>query len=439
MKTTISLLLASFVFAALSDDASAQGFDPWVKSKIDAALAARHALLDARRVGENSKGADKQRETPAGDDRSTALVDQSSATDFVSAAVNLATVLPATSQLASSAAPSSAASSGGSQTVTTSVYALAAALNTTAPTNPEFYKNHVAARRVSFTVGTASSDPKKDNTEKAGGVVGAKFLILNGRELYRSDNLAQIDGVEKQLASETLADIALKNRIQQLLFLAIHPDLAVGGVPNEDPFKAFVLSALSEQTFPKTLAAAGADALKRIDAEILARLDAFAALQQKIDDAYDHIRGALQVALVYTGTLRPESGYDRHRAELALDYGFTTRLNWTLNGSVDYLNKKSEKGLTSGRIATNFTGDVTRTSDARRRLPVRLSFSGQVAWASAQPTSKEYQATLTVPLSDGIDLPIVYRFSNATSQTAGGKEAKLGLTVDLGRLIQSAK
>ena len=85
------------------------------------------------------------------------------------------------------------------------------------------------------------------------------------------------------------------------------------------------------------------------------------------------------------------------------------------------------------------TGDVTRTSDARGRLPVRLSFSGQVAWASAQPTSKEFQATLTVPLSGGIDLPIVYRFSNATPQTTGGAEARLGLTVDVERLIQSAK
>src|SRR5438067_2903120 len=58
------------------------------------------AVLDKDEVGKNGKGVDRQKESPSSDSRSTSLVDQSSATDFISVAASLIpvakTLTPAT-------------------------------------------------------------------------------------------------------------------------------------------------------------------------------------------------------------------------------------------------------------------------------------------------------------------------------------------------------
>jgi hypothetical protein len=101
--------------------AAAQTFDQWFDTRVD------HAVSVAT-VAENSTGAERQREAPS-DPRSTSLVDQTSSTDFVAAAVNLATVIdPRVAALTGSSATGAGT---GSQVVTTSVYALLAGLNAT--------------------------------------------------------------------------------------------------------------------------------------------------------------------------------------------------------------------------------------------------------------------------------------------------------------------
>jgi hypothetical protein len=430
----LRLLIVAGCLAASGRTASAQTFDRWFEDRVQ-------AMLDARTIGENGKGADKQRGAPASDTRSTSLVDASSSTDFVSAAVNLARLVPAASALASAVSPASGTeANGGSEVVTTSVYALIAGLSSTAPTDPAFYKAHVDARRGSLTVGTTTSDLFKDNTDRPGAVVGGKVVLWNGRDLYRPQNLAVIDTVQGALRRRTVASAVLKDRIQRLFFLTIQDQK--GSAVDEAAFVRFIAAApspFSDQEFPNTLRAAGPDAVKRVDSEILAAISTFAEWRDVVEQAYDKIRSALQIAIVYVGVVRSEQGYNDHRGEIALDYGMTDRLNWTLNGSVDVRNKKAFGTSTNWRVATEFTGDLSRVSQSWGRSPLRLSFSAEVKRIPRGSIARHGQAALTIPIASGLDLPIVYRIGNATSETPGGSEARISLSVDLLRLLQAGK
>jgi hypothetical protein len=404
--------------------ANAQSFDVWFDKKIS-------DMLDAQQVGQNGKGADKQRESPAGDVRSTSLVDQTSATDFVSLALNLA-----------AAGRSASAPASGSQTVTASLYALLAGLNGNAPTDPRFYADHVDARRASFTVGTAASDPGTDNSEAAATIVGGKLLLVNGRELYRRDNLARIRAVQDALSHATAAGAVLKRRIQEILFLALHASDGAGvkadGSIDPLAFATFLLS-MSATGFPTVLSTVGPDAMKQIDAEIRNALPVFASLHDAVLHTYDQIQKAAQLAVIYTATVRTAGGFNKHRAAIAYDYGLSPRVTWTANGSVDYVDKKAFGSSTSGRVATEFIGDLTSSGEGWSRAPIRLSFSGEVTWAPAESTTARVQTKLTIPLAMGFDLPIAYQYGKPDTQSANGSEARVGLSVDLSRLMQSAR
>ncbi len=129
---------------------------------------------------------------------STSLVDQSSATDFVSIAASLIPVGPTLGQ--SGASQSSGQSGTGSGTATASIYALLAGFNHIGPTDPRFYREHVNSRRITFTIGTATSTQAENNSTTPATVYGAKLLLINSRELYTTGNLNRIRVVQTRRA-----------------------------------------------------------------------------------------------------------------------------------------------------------------------------------------------------------------------------------------------
>jgi hypothetical protein len=182
------------------------------------------------------------------------------------------------------------------------------------------------------------------------------------------------------------------------------------------------------------------DHLKKIDAEILNALPVFASLHDTVLHTYDQIQKAAQLAVIYTATIRTAGGFNKHRAAIAYDYGLSPRVTWTANCSVDYVDKKAfGSSSTSGRVATEFIGDVTSSGEGWSRAPIRLSFSGEVKWASDESTTARVQTKLTIPLTAGFDLPIAYQYGKPDAQSASGSEARVGLSVDLSRLLQSTR
>jgi hypothetical protein len=402
MKFEIILIVYLLLSPALGRAQNVR-FDDWFAARVETAL-------ERARVGENGKGASRQRETPSGDGRSTSLVDQSSASDFVSAAVNLI--------------PAGGVANSGSGAVTASAYSLLAGLRAKALSDPEFYASHSGARQIFFTLGSAASNLEQDNTERLGLVVGVKYTLLNGRDLYSRSGRKLIDGVQKALTKRVAASTRLKDQVQQILFAACHGD----GMTFAD-FLLKYYSAMDELSAPP-------EVLRRIDALIVESSAAFEDYDSALRAAYDKVRNGKQLALSYQSITRADNGYNDHRAEVIYDHGLGHAMTWTSNAGVEIKDRK-QAGLFRGRrAATEFKAQLTRENESPfGRAPLTLSFGAEAKWLDGVPAQYTAQARLTVPLASGIEFPIVFRYANRRDlldQTA--QEARFGLVVDLGRL-----
>jgi hypothetical protein len=425
MNTRICALVLVIACCAPS---SAQTFDDWVGSQVDAVLA-------KQQVGENGKGVDRQRESPSTDPRSTSLVDQSSATDFLSVAANVIPVTPGLSQLIGPTGSSSTGTSAaGSTTVTASLYALLAAFNKVGPTDPKFYGQHTLSRRFSLTIGTAVSNQNIDNTDKPAVVYGGKVLLINQRELYTHKNLEAIKVIQKAVSAAAAKSFSLKAKIKEIMFAALRP----GG--DEKQREDFALTAFSEANFSTTLNALPPEALKQIQSLIESSIDPFLSERKTLEEKYDQISKGMQMSVSYTADIRDAQGNNGHRTELIFDYGLSDRINWTVNASGDYTDRKSAVDSKGGRFATSFQGDLTKANSAWGRTPLRLSFSGEAKWLSSQKPQYTFESKLSIPLVSGVDLPIVYRYANRIAQIdQTNSEARLGLSIDISRLAQTLK
>ena len=413
------------------------GVTGWIDKQID-------DLLDKQIVGQNGQGSDRQRESPSADSRSTSLVDQSSATDFFSVAANIIPVTPGLSQFVSSTGTSgNNGGAAGSTTATASLYALLAGLNKMNPTDPKFYAEHVFSRRFSFTVGTAASTLATDNTDTPATVYGAKVLLINARELYTKANLARIKQAQDANANAAKASAALKLQVKKLIFAALNPtSVDANGEPSDlDGFAAFISDHLaSDANFQATLSSLSTETKKRIQTLIENSLAAFSQERTVFEQKYDEISKAQQLSISYTADIRDTKGNNYHRVELIFDYGLSPRINWTVNASGDYTDRKTAPDSKGGRFATSFQGNLTQPDSAWGKNPITLAFSGEGKWQTGQKPQYTFESKLTIPLVPGVELPLAYRYANRIAQiNQTDSEARMGLSVDISRLAHAFK
>jgi hypothetical protein len=416
---------------------SEPGVNGWIDTEIE-------DLLDKQLVGQNGQGSDKQRESPSADSRSTSLVDQSSATDFFSVAANIIPVTPGLSQFVSSTGSSGNTSgAAGSTTATASLYALLAGLNKVNPTDPKFYAEHVFSRRFSFTIGTAASTLATDNTDTPATVYGAKVLLINARELYTKANLARIKQAQEANANAAKASAALKLQVKKLIFAALNPAFVdANGEPSDlDSFAAFINDHLaSDANFQTTLGSLSTETKKRIQTLIENSLATFSQERAVFQQKYDEISKAQQLSVSYTADIRDATGNNYHRVELIFDYGLSPRINWTVNASGDYTDRKTAPDSKGGRFATSFQGNLTRPDSAWGKPPITLTFSGEGKWQTGQRPQYTFESKLTIPLVPGVELPLAYRYANRIAQiNQTDSEARMGLSVDISRLAHAFK
>jgi hypothetical protein len=413
------------------------GVNGWIDKQID-------DLLDKQIVGQNGQGSDRQRESPSADSRSTSLVDQSSATDFFSVAANVIPVTPGLSQFVSSTGTSGNTSgAAGSTTATASLYALLAGLNKVNPTDPKFYAEHVSSRRFSFTVGTAASTLATDNTDTPATVYGAKVLLINARELYTKANLARIKQAQGANANAAKASAALKLEVKKLIFAALNPtSVDANGEPSDlDSFAAFIRDHLAgDANFQATLSSLSTETKKRIQTLIENSLAAFSQERTVFQEKYDEISKAQQLSISYTADIRDAKGNNYHRVEMIFDYGLSPRINWTVNASGDYTDRKTSSDSRGGRFATSFQGNLTQPDSAWGKNPITLTFSGEGKWQTGQKPQYTFESKLTIPLVPGVELPLAYRYANRIAQiNQTDSEARMGLAVDISRLAHAFK
>ncbi len=446
MKKLI-LLIAMLGAAPLYGQVALQN---WLTTRIEGKVAARETAVNKLEVETNSNRAIRQKDAPSADSRSTSLVDQSSATDFVSMALALT---PATSS-------SSANDTGGNGVVTATAYSLLALLNKTELTDPAFYKAHTMARQISFSLGSTASDQAKDNTTDSGTTIGFKYTFLNEREIYSKRNQMLLSKVQEQLSKSAAVEVKVRARVLALLVCAQNPNGITGvsavdlasfcesGVNKANPpgplntaIAPVALMANDTSQFTTLIESMPESVIKKVDSLIDANMESFGALRDIIDSTYDQIKQGRQLAFSATFINRPGQGTDDYRTSVVYDYGLSPSINWTVNASFDYRNRTNSFDSRGGRFATEFLGRLTDYGDGLwGHQPITISFSGEGKWLTQQLPQYSIQAKVTIPVGAGINVPIIYRWSKRIDLLdEQGKELKLGLSVDFGSLAQVLK
>jgi hypothetical protein len=417
-------LVFGFVLVALHLEAYAQTpqtFDTWFEEQVAALI--REASVDL-----NNNDPRRQREAPAADPNSTSLVDQSSASDFVSLALSVLR-----DQVGTIGSTTTGSTATGS--VTVSAYSLLALASRTDLTDPTFYKEHTGARRVYLTIGTAASTQAEDNTTKDATVLGVKYLLSNQRDLYARGNLEQLEMVQEALKKTALARAQAKDEVQRLIFTLAQPaEVRDDGTLNTETFAV----AFSDDNFPKLLALLTPAHLEQVRTLLKLRLQPFQLVRTALEAAHRGIRNRAQFAVAYTGKLRKDEGYNDHQFTIIYDHGLTDRLSWTVNAVGDVRDRRTSDNVHGARLAMEFLGQLTSPGDELwGRTPMTLSISGEAQARDSQKPTFTFQAKLTIPISTGIDLPVIYRFANRTpTSEETDPEARLGITIDTGRLAQ---
>jgi hypothetical protein len=173
----------------------------WINRQIDNKVS---ALINQ---GSNAN----QTETPSASSNSTSLVDQSSSSDLIGVGLNLA-------GLSGGDADGKDATS---VSVTTTAYALYAALQGADPLDPVFYNKHNKWRRLSFILGyDDEKDEEGDDAETTdrATIAGIKYLIINGRDATEKENEDDTGKIRNALFAATVEFGELNAAIRNFIF-----------------------------------------------------------------------------------------------------------------------------------------------------------------------------------------------------------------------------
>jgi hypothetical protein len=429
LRRAVGALLAVLALGAMQPRiASAQDKSPgdWIQDRL-------RALVEQRKTDLNSRAPEKQKDTSATTDSSTSLVDQSAASDFVSLAMGF---VPLDKNDGSPDDKPKAT------TMTVSAYSLLVWAKGKELTDPESYKKYTNWRRFYITLGTAESSKDTDNSEDLATVVGAKWLIMNSRDIYSGchfDNVGKAtntDGCAIEKVQEQVSKVApvlsnLINAVNRILFEA-------QGGGSQAVFDKFVLDNSPPAEFTKLINNVSPDVKKQIDQALTSALPVFQGMMDTIQKEYDSKRKGQQMALSGTATLRGAAGNDDYRAQFIYDHGLNKAMTLTINASGDYKDRKAAGGdVRTARFAMELLGTIGGSEKLWGRSQATLAVSSEGKWAAGAKPTLTGQVKLTIPLATGIDFPIVYRYANRTVVAdKGDAEARMGLSVDIGRLVK---
>jgi hypothetical protein len=450
--------------------AQVNDFNNWLNNRIEERI---KAVAQAR-IDQNSNV--NQTEAPSISDNSTSLVDQSSSSDLIGVALNLAGLGGGTNN---------ANPDKNSAAVTATAYSLYSAFRGEQPLDPSFYNRHRNWRRLSFTLGfeknqtDAQGQPVEDTT-----IAGAKFLIIAGRDAARNpkelttvyqylkaaavslarlnreirdavlfkdpalrNKLRIVEEVRAYANSPAASQVLAANRLQELQNLVTQP-VEIWFDPEETDkarlnARKVILDFIENKYFdqaglPLLLAALDEDALKQIDQLIDARLDAFTNLNNASRRAIEKIRRAPQFSLSFQSKQR-KAGIDEYTGEAIFDYGVHDRVNLTLNGGYFYKNSRIIGGdLRGANFAGQLQFQMTPEKSLAGRSPLYFFLASEGNWASGVPFTYKLQGKVKVPLMDGIDFPISLTYANRTNLIdERDVRGQFGFTFDTAKLLRA--
>jgi hypothetical protein len=442
-------------------------FNDWLSNRIDERIKSSTQARIDQRSNVN------QTEAPALSDSSTSLVDQSSASDLIGVALNLAGLTKSSND---SNEKTSAA-------VTATAYSLYSTFRGEEPLDPTFYNNHRDWRRLSFTLGfekgqATAASPNADDTT----IAGAKYLLIAHRDasyhqkelntVYENIKAAAVSFA--QLSKEVkvyllFSDPTLRNKLRiaddvrffmktQIESPATNPDdkkqfEALLNLPEETWFefekedqfanvrqdiKKMVDNKWLGEGLPNLLKALGEDGLKQIDQFIDARLEAFTSLNTASRRAIEQIRKAPQLSISFQSKLRKLEP-DEYLGELIFDYGVHDRINLTMNGSYFYKNSRLiGADIRRVKFAGQLQFQMTPEKSLIGRSPLYFFLASEGDWGSGVKSIFKVQGKVKIPIVEGIDFPISLTYANRTDLIKERDvRGQFGFTIDTAKLFRA--
>jgi len=422
------LLLLSLACSAKSgtgssDDCLARtsiDFDAWLNCKI----------LQVAKVQATVRNTSNQVEVPSVAGNATSLVDQTAAPNLVGLAMNLAG-LSSKSVGTSPGGTGASANNGVSGSVTTTAYALYAAATQHDPLDPAFYSAHTDLRRFSFTAGrdNTSGSVSTNANQQNPLLFGSKIVILNWRDATASHNSKKLAGMSEGLARTAVGNTSIAKEVQDYLYAQL-------GKPPESLFD-FLTRVLSGASLSATIAGLTQDQEDQISRIISRKIDPLVALRTETDRVIRAIRNAEQLSLTFDSKVGFGSTANDYRTGVAFDGGLTDWCNLTLNATFDYTdNKNVIPNAYGGRVAIQSTILMNHSNALGPTRPVLLSTALEAKWLTKALPTYTGQFKLTIPLFNGVSLPLSVSVANRTSLiNEKNVYGNFGISIDLARLL----
>jgi hypothetical protein len=379
----------------------------------------------------NQTGTSKQVETPSIADNTTSLVDQTEAPDLFGFALNFAGLKKNGDNDEDSAAPS----------LTTTAYALYAGTKKQDPLDPAFYQRHAGLRRLSFTIGR--DDGEADNGDDDATILGFKYLIINKRDASNASNRTEIVAVSDAVALAGIGFVNLTDRVQRYLLAQLGPGLGYprAAETNDDALIRFIQERMNNATqMQSTLGMLTPTHVMDIMDIVESGIDSQVDLQLTALEAFEKIRRRPQLSFSFQTKQRHEDGTDEYRAGLLYDVGVYQRLNFAANATFDYEDSQTLGGdKRGGRLAIESYFHLNKQrSIATGKDPITLSFEGEGKWMSAAKPTYVGQAKLTLPLFEGVTIPISISVANRSDLINESEvRGRFGFTFDLAKVLKA--
>jgi len=439
IRTLLAFLILGKAVFAQDVAVTPVEFNDWFPARIARVVQRTMAPSEQRisndtQLTANGQGIDRQASSPSVNTRSTSLVDQSSASDFFSAALTFVPMSSVFGSTSASGASTANSGSNGSTSVSATLYAIIASAHGFGVTDADYYSKHPDLRRFSFSAGSSLSNQATDNTTNTAATLGVKVLLLNGREIFNETNQRKFEDLEKEIEHLGKMDASAGLEVLKIIEDRFCPD---------DNFPR-TATGIDKQLkcVNKILPNLPSDILDRVDAIIAARLaPAEVDLRAEIEKDYDDISQAPQVSIAYSADLRNGTGYTHHRGEFIADFAYSKAFGYTINAGSEYIDRKgTSQNSTGGRLAAEGQYQFSRPDLASTRSSLTLSFSGEGDWLTKQKPQYKGQVKIQIPLTSGISLPIAYSYENRAAQLdKSNSEAKVGLSIDFAKVIQGLK
>jgi hypothetical protein len=378
-----------------------QGLANWLNARIDSLVAARIAQRDGA----------KTPDIPALSASDAALVDRAALPDIV----GISLTLPG--QPASRTGPQPSATS-----ISGTLYSLWALLKGSNALDQSFYLRSPFARRfaVSATFDT-------DSLGKTTGLVQAKIVILD-----RGNAVAAAAGaLAGPLAHATAAYGRLVDSVQMILFRRV-------GEPRRRQLLPFINLLSDSAGFAQVLSLAGPPAVDAVDAAIAQELGSFEELRDGVSAAVEAARARPQLAIGVTAHTSA-SVASQARAVLILDYRARQSLDLTFNAGLEHLRAigplpQHTRVAVAGQLLLRLTPD--RGMSGRGPVSFTLAGSGAFDTKSGNQNVFKIQARLTLPLAEGVSVPVSTTWASRTDLiNEDHVRGLVGFSFDLGQVL----